>query len=96
MAGTKEEKRKRRESLVAPVQTPWLNGIPEAASYARIRESEMRRFVKAGLILSRKKPKYENGKRPPTILVYAPSIDAFLMKQPPATAPMAEALSALA
>lgn len=63
------------------LQSPWLNGIPESAKYAHMSISNMRRLVKNGTILSRKKPADENGKTPRGLLVYAPSIDEYLMSQ---------------
>ena len=73
--------------------TPWLNGVSEAAAYAHMRESEMRRLVKDKTIESHKRPKNEDGKRPRGVLVYAPSIDEYLRKQPSGASEVAEALS---
>ena len=74
-------------------ESPWLNGIPVAAGYAHMRESQMRRLVKSGKILSRQKPADEGGKRPRGVLVFAPSIDKFLMEQPSGACEMAQAMS---
>lgn len=68
--------------MKSAAQSPWLNGIVAAASYACMRESEMRRLVKSDAVVSRLKPKGADGKRPRGVLVYAPSIDEFLMSQP--------------
>ena len=76
--------------------SPWLDGIPKAAAYARMRESRMRRLVKGGTITSRQKPEDPlTGKRPRGVLVYAPSIDEFLMAQPSGACEMAQALSSV-
>ena len=72
--------------------SPWLGGIPQAAAYAHMRTCEMRRLVKSGAIVSRRKPEDEDGNRPRGVLVYAPSIDALLMEQPSGAAPIAESL----
>lgn len=73
--------------------TPWPNGIPEAAAYAHLRESEMRRLVRGEMVESRKKPRREDGTRPRGVLVYAPSIDEYLRKQPSGANEIAQALS---
>ena len=75
--------------------TPWINGIPDAAAYAHMREGEMRRLVKDKTIESHKRPKNEDGKRPRGVLVYAPSIDEYLRKQPSGANEIAQALSAV-
>ena len=72
--------------------SPWLNGIPQAAAYAHMRESEMRKLVKSEVITSRLKPKDESGKRPRGVLVYAPSVDAYLLSQPSGANSIAQAL----
>ena len=51
--------------------SPWLNGVPQAAEYACLRESEMRRLV---------------------VLVYAPSIDKYLLSQPSGASSISQAL----
>ena len=73
--------------------TPWLNGIPEAAAYAHLRESEMRRLVKGKQVKSRKKPKNAEGKRPRGVLVWAPSIDQLIDAQPSGASEVAEAMA---
>lgn len=73
--------------------SPWLSGIPNAAAYAHLRKGTMRRLVKSGAIVSRLKPKDENGKRPRGVLVYAPSIDEYLMSQDSGACEMAQAFS---
>ena len=78
---------------MTPEQSPWLDGIPNAALYAHMRESRMRKLVKGKVIVSRKKPKREDGTRPRGILVFAPSIDAFLLRQPSGACEMARAMS---
>lgn len=65
-----------------PMYSPWLNGIRDAAQYAHMRESDMRRLVKSEVIASRLKPQDESGKRPRGVLVYAPSVDEYLLSQP--------------
>lgn len=72
--------------------SPWLNGIPQAAAYAHMRESEMRKLVKSEVITSRLKPKDESGKRPRGVLVYAPSIDKYLLSQPSGASSISQAL----
>lgn len=75
--------------------TPWLAGVPEAAAYAHMSKDEMRRLVKGKKVESHKKPKREDGTRPRGILVYAPSIDEYLRKQPSGANEIAQALSAV-
>lgn len=75
-----------------PTYSPWLNGVPQAAEYACLRESEMRRLVKSGAIESRLKPKDKDGKRPRGVLVYAPSIDKYLLSQPSGASSISQAL----
>ena len=77
------------------VSSPWLNGIQAAAGYAHMREGCMRRLVKGNVIVSRMKPKDESGRRPRGVLVYAPSIDEYLMSQPSGACEMALAMSEL-
>lgn len=74
------------------VISPWLNGVPEAASYASMGEGEMRKLVKSGAVTSRLKPERADGTRPRGVLVYAPSIDALIMAQPSGACEAASAL----
>lgn len=64
------------------VTSPWLNGIAEAAQYARTRESVMRRYVNTGEVVSRRRLPDEDGHVPRGLLVYAPSIDQLILSQP--------------
>lgn len=75
--------------------TRWLNGIPEAAAYAHLRQSDMRRLVKSGAVLSRMKPKDASGKRSRTVLVDALSIDELILAQPSGANDVAMALRSL-
>ena len=78
-----------------PLWTRWLNGIPEAAAYAHLRQSDMRRLVKSGAVLSRLKPKDATGKRSRTVLVDALSIDELILAQPSGANDVAMALRSL-
>lgn len=64
------------------VTSPWLNGVAEAAEYARTRESTMRQYVKSGKVVSRKRLPDEYGKTPRGLLIYAPIIDELILSQP--------------
>jgi hypothetical protein len=64
------------------VTSPWLNGVVEAAAYARVRESTMRRYINVGKVVSRLKLPDEDGRRPRGLYVYAPSIDQLILEQP--------------
>lgn len=75
-----------------PMYSPWLNGIRDAAQYAHMRESDMRRLVKSEVIASRLKPQDESGKRPRGVLVYAPSVDEYLLSQPSGASRIAQSL----
>lgn len=75
-----------------PTYSPWLNGIRDAAQYAHMRESDMRRLVKSEVITSRLKPQDKDGRRPRGVLVYAPSVDEYLLSQPSAANSISQAL----
>ena len=75
-----------------PMYSPWLNGIRDAAQYAHMRESDMRRLVKSEVIASRLKPQDESGRRPRGVLVYAPSVDEYLLSQPSGASRIAQSL----
>ena len=73
--------------------SPWLAGVPEAAAYAHMGKDQMRVLVKSGSVESHLKPVNPlTGKRPVGVLVYAPSIDAFLMEQPSGACEVAQAM----
>lgn len=78
-----------------PTYSPWLNGIPDAARYAHMRESEMRKLVKSEVITSRLKPQDKDGGRPRGVLVYAPSIDKYLLSQPSGASSISQALQSV-
>jgi len=75
------------------LRSPWLNGIPAAAKYACMRECRMRQLVKDGTVESHLKPVDEDGNRSRGVLVWAPSIDRFLMSQPSGACEVSRALS---
>lgn len=77
---------------MSQIMSPWLNGIPAAAKYAHMRESRMRKLVKSEAVVSRRKPKDEDGNVPRGVLVFAPSIDEYLMGQPSGATSISQAL----
>ena len=78
-----------------PTYSPWLNGIRDAAHYAHMRESEMRKLVKSEVITSRLKPQDKDGRRPRGVLVYAPSVDEYLLSQPSGASSISQALQSV-
>ncbi len=88
VAGRSRESRLKEEGLCMKdsgqnrVTSPWLNGVVEAAAYARVRESTMRRYINVGKVVSRLKLPDEDGRRPRGLYVYAPSIDQLILEQP--------------
>lgn len=85
-----------RSICMKEIRSPWLAGVPEAATYAHLGKDHMRVLVKSGAITSRQKPINPlTGKRPKGFLVYAPSIDAFLLEQPSGACEAASALQSV-
>lgn len=68
---------------VGTVPSPWLT-VTQAASYLQMRESEMRKKVKSGEIVS-----YLRGKR--TVFVNTNDLDAWMRSLPSGAAPIAVA-----
>lgn len=81
--------------MAQAIQTPWLNGVEQAARYASVRTSTMRQLIATEQVLSRKKLPDASGHVPRGVLVYAPSIDQLIFAQPSGATSVQQAANSL-